>query len=62
MIASKIQLYEGAINILEWNYYLRGGTRTAELPEKLPPSINEKIYKDLSDLSNLTAPFKPVLK
>lgn len=62
MIASKIQLYDNAINTLEWNYYLRGGTRTAELPEKLSPFINEKIYKDISDLSNLTAPFKSVLK
>jgi dynein heavy chain len=62
MIASKIQIYNGAINDLEWNYYLRGGSRSGEVPEKLPSFLNERIYKDLSDLSNLTAPFKPLLK
>jgi hypothetical protein len=25
MIASKIMLYDGLINELEWNFYLRGG-------------------------------------
>lgn len=62
MIASKIGLYEGAINAHEWNFYLRGGTGTAEVPEKLPSFLNEKSYKDLWDLSNLTAPFKSILK
>lgn len=62
MIASKIQLYDRSINDIEWNFYLRGGTGTAETPEKLPSFLNEKTYKDIWDLSNLTPPFKPVLK
>jgi hypothetical protein len=32
MIASKIQIYDGVINDIEWNYFLRGGTGTAEIP------------------------------
>lgn len=32
MIASKIQIYDGAINDLEWNFFLRGGTMACELP------------------------------
>lgn len=62
MIASKIQIYDGSINDLEWNFYLRGGTGTAEVPDKLPPFLTEKIYKDVHDLSNLTAAFKTLLK
>lgn len=62
MIASKIQLYDSAINLLEWNFYLRGGPAAAEVPAQLPAFVNEKIYKDLHDLSNLTVPFKSILK
>ena len=35
---------------------------TGQLPEKMPSFLTEKTYKDLHDLSNLTAPFKNVLK
>jgi hypothetical protein len=62
MIASKIQIYDGAINDLEWNFYLRGGSGSAEVPDKLPSFLTEKTYKDIYDLSNLTPPFKTVLK
>jgi dynein heavy chain, axonemal len=62
MIATKIQIYEGEINDLEWNFFLRGGSGAVELPEKMPSFLNEKNYKDLWDLSNLTPPFKTVLK
>jgi hypothetical protein len=41
---------------------LRGGTGTAELPEKLPSFLTEKTYKDVHDLSNLTVAFKSLLK
>jgi hypothetical protein len=40
MIASKIQLYDNAINPIEWNYFLRGGTGNIELPSKLPSFLN----------------------
>jgi hypothetical protein len=62
MIASKIQIYDGAINDLEWNFYLRGGSGSAEVPDKLASFLTEKTYKDIYDLSNLTPPFKTVLK
>ena len=62
MIASKIEIYDGTINDHEWNYYLRGGSCAAEVPEKLPSFLHEKTYKDLWDLSNLTPPFKFILK
>lgn len=32
MMASKIQINDGEINLEEWNYYLRGGTSSAEVP------------------------------
>ena len=32
------------------------------MPEKVPSFLNEKTYKDIFDLSNLTAPFKSLLK
>ena len=62
MIASKIQLYDSLISVLDWNFFLRGGSGSAELPEKVPSFVTEKIYKDIFDLSNLTAPFKSLLK
>lgn len=62
MIATKIQIYDKAINDLQWNFYLRGGTGSGEVPDKLPHFITEKIYKDIYDLANLTAPFKTLLK
>jgi hypothetical protein len=62
MIASKILLYDGLINELEWNFYLRGGLGTIDMPEHLPSFISEKIYKDFADLSNVSPPFKSVVK
>lgn len=62
MIASKIQIYDKQIIDTEWNFFLRGGSGAAELPEKMPAFLNEKIYKDLFDLTNLSAPFKSLLK
>lgn len=62
MMASKIQLYDNEIDAAEWNFYLRGGSGAGELPEKMPSFLTEKTYKDVWDLSNLTAPFKPLLK
>lgn len=62
MIASKIMLYDGLINELEWNFYLRGGLGVTEMPEQLPSFITEKIYKDFADLSAVSPPFKNVLK
>ena len=32
MIASKILIYDQLINDIEWNFFLRGGQGTAELP------------------------------
>jgi hypothetical protein len=62
MIASKILLYDQLINDIEWNFFLRGGQGTAELPEKLPAFVTEKIYKDFADLAAVSVPFKNVLK
>lgn len=62
MIACKILIYDQLINDLEWNFYLRGGSGSAEVPQKLPSFVTEKIYKDFSDLSNLSVTFKNVLK
>ena len=62
MIASKIMLYDGLINELEWNFYLRGGLGVTEMPEQLPAFITEKLYKDFADLSAVSPPFKNALK
>ena len=40
MIASKIKIYDHEINDTEWNFFLRGGSGAAELPEKLPSFVN----------------------
>ena len=62
MIASKVQLYDDVINPLQWNYYLRGGLGSSEVPQKLPSYLSEKVYKDVLDLSVLTVPFKTIAK
>jgi dynein heavy chain len=62
MISSKILIYDGLINDVEWNFYLRGGLGTIEMPANLPPFITEKLYKDFADLAALSPTFKNVVK
>jgi len=62
MISSKILIYDGLINDLEWNFYLRGGLGTIEMPANLPAFITEKLYKDFADLAALSPNFKNVVK
>ena len=60
LISSKIELYDKKINPAEWGFFLRGGSGDHSLPETLPSFLNEKIYKDLQNLTDLT-PFKSVI-
>ena len=60
LIATKIQIYDKKINSIEWGFFLRGSSGDPQLPETLPNWTNEKIYKDLLNLSELTASFKPL--
>lgn len=62
MISSKILIYDGLINDAEWNFYLRGGLGTIQMPASLPPFITEKLYKDFADLANISQTFKNVVK
>ena len=62
MIASKILIYDENINPIQWNFYLRGGLSTDQMPDNLPSFVTEKLYRDFLDLSNISSPFKSVLK